>query len=114
MPVTPAATLSAGAPAAVGGEQPASGSTRFTAGQSARNMTNSRVNIRMTPGYLGKGASDVIGQLEAGQTLEILGEPTLADELTWWRVQAQSNGQQVVGWVAESTSSGVQILGSAP
>ncbi len=114
MPITPTPETAATAPDAGEGAQPPSGSTRFAAGQAARNMTNSRVNIRMTPGYLRKGTGDVIGQLEAGQTLQILGEPTLADELTWWRVQAQSNGQPVVGWVAESTASGVQILGVAP
>jgi hypothetical protein len=111
MPITPTAVVvetDAQAPAG----DPAAVSSRFTADQTARNMTNSRVNIRMTPGYLGKAASDVIGQLEAGQTLTILGEPTAADELTWWRVQAVSNGQTVVGWVAEATASGVQILGS--
>ena len=114
MPVAPTATPDAAVANTEAGAQAPSGSTRFAAGQTARNMTNSRVNIRMTPGYLGKPSSDVIGQLEAGQTLQILGEPTLADELTWWRVQAQSNGQPVVGWVAESTASGVQILGVAP
>jgi len=114
MPVTPAAaadTAPAGeesAPAATGA------STRFAAGQSAANVTNSRVNIRLTPGYLGKPASDVIGQLEAGQPLQILGDPTPADELTWWRVQTSRDGQTVVGWVAEATASGVQILGATP
>ena len=114
MPITPTAVVAETAPENAETGQPAAGSTRFTAGQTAANVTNSRVNIRMTPGYLGKTASDVIGQLEPGQTLQILGEPTAADELTWWRVQATSGGQSVVGWVAEQTSSGVQILGSNP
>lgn len=112
MPVTPAPDLVDAAPAE-GSAPPTAGSTRFAAGQTARNATNSRVNIRLTPGYLGKSPSDVVGQLEAGQTLQIVGDPTPADELMWWRIQATSNGQTVVGWVAESTASGVQILGPA-
>jgi hypothetical protein len=111
-PVTPVA-----APAEsdlnAGGAPAAGESGRFAAGQTVRNLTNSRVNIRMSPGYLGKAASDVIGQIGPGELLQILGDPTVADELTWWRIQATSNGQTVVGWVAEATSSGVQILGAA-
>ena len=114
MPVTPTAAVVETAPDSGDTSQPAASSTRFAAGQTVRNATNSRVNIRLTPGYLGKGASDVIGQLEVGQTLQILGDPTVADELTWWRVQATSGGQTVVGWVAEQTASGVQILSAVP
>ena len=113
MPVTPTAALAA-APQTESDAAPDAVSTRFSAGQAARNITNSRVNIRMTPGYLGKAGSDVIGQLEVGQALTILGEPTTADELTWWRIQADNSGQAVVGWVAEATASGVQILGATP
>jgi hypothetical protein len=114
MPITPTPAVAQAGPAAEG--SPATrpgGSTAFAAGQTARNLTNSRVNIRMTPGYLGKAASDVIGQVAPGETLQILGDPTVADELTWWRVQATSGGQSIVGWIAEATSSGVQILGAA-
>lgn len=113
MPVTPTAAIVETAPETGEGMQPVAGSTRFVVGQTVRNVTNSRVNIRLTPGYLGKGASDVIGQLQAGQTLEIVGDPTAADDLMWWRVQAAGGNQTVVGWVAESTASGVQILGPA-
>jgi hypothetical protein len=88
-------------------------STRFTAGQTVRNMTNSRVNIRLSPGYLGKPASDVIGQVAPGETLQILGDPTAVDELIWWQIQTTGGGQPVVGWVAEATASGVQILGES-
>jgi hypothetical protein len=112
MPITPTPALAAGEPGAEEGAPDASSSTRFAGGQTVRNLTNSRVNIRMSPGYLGKSASDVIGQIEPGETLQILGDPTVADDLTWWRIEA-GNGQPVVGWVAEATSSGVQILGES-
>lgn len=87
-------------------------SARFAAGQTVRNVTSSRVNVRISPGYLGKGSNDVIGQVGPGETLQILGDPTAADDLIWWHVQTTGTGQPVVGWVAEQTSSGVQILGA--
>ena len=86
---------------------------RFAAGQAVRNVTNSRVNVRLSPGYLGKTAADVIGQVGPGDTLQILGDPTAADELIWWHVQTTGTGQPIVGWVAEQTASGVQILGAS-
>jgi len=105
LPITPTAPVAEAA--AVTGV-----STRFVAGQAARNLTNSRVNIRQTPGYLGKPASDVVGMLTPGETLEILGDSTLADKLTWWRIRATTtSGPVVEGWVAEASASGVQILG---
>jgi hypothetical protein len=48
-------------------------STRFAAQQHVRNLTNSRVNVRATPGYLSKPASDVIGALEPGAAVVICG-----------------------------------------
>lgn len=107
-PYTPAATpLPVADAAAVVG-----GSTRFAAGERARNLTNSRVNLRSTPGYLSKAASDVIGALQPGDRVTILGENQVADNLVWWRVRAAlADGRTVDGWVAEATASGVQILG---
>lgn len=87
-------------------------STRFVAQQQVRNLTNSRVNVRATPGYLSKPTGDVIGVLEPGAAIVIAGENQVADNLTWWYVQATlADGRAVVGWVAEATASGVQILG---
>lgn len=80
---------------------------RFQANQTVRNVTGSRVNLRRTPGHLGKGNDDILGQLAAGDAVVIQGESTVVDNLTWWLVSWQ--GQQ--GWVAEATASGVQILG---
>jgi hypothetical protein len=80
---------------------------RFTAGETVRNVTASRVNLRRSPGHLGKGGDDILGQLAAGDAVVIHGESTIVDNLTWWRVTWQ--GQD--GWIAEATASGVQILG---
>jgi hypothetical protein len=51
--------------------------------------------------------------LQPAAAAVVLGENQLADSLTWWQVRATlDNGQEVEGWVAEATASGVQILGA--
>jgi hypothetical protein len=86
-------------------------SDRYPAGAILRNVTNSRVNIRATPGYLGKTAADIIGQIAPGAQMTTLGDSQTADNLTWWRIRYQDAGAVIDGWVAEATASGVQILG---
>ncbi len=76
-----------------------------------RNITSSLVNIRSTPGYLGKSSSDVVGQIAPGEEVKILDGPQEADGLTWWYVRAGDGARSLVGWIAEATGSGVQILG---
>lgn len=107
-PYTPAPTP----PPQVAADSGLTGSTRFAPQQTARNLTNSRVNVRAAPGYLSKPASDVLGVMQPGATAVILGENQTADNLVWWRVRATlDDGRVVEGWVAEATASGVQILG---
>lgn len=85
----------------------------FAPGASVRNITNSRVNIRQTPGHQGKPSADIIGQVEPGGALQIVAGPAPADNLTWWLIRYQApDGRSIEGWVAEATQSGVQILGS--
>jgi len=84
----------------------------FAIGQQVRNITSSRVNIRQTPGHLGKSDSDILAQMAPGEPVAIVGGPTAIDSLVWWLIQYQtSNGRTVEGWAAEATGSGVQILG---
>lgn len=93
------------------GEEPSgSEASRFQPGVQARNVTSTRVNIRQEPGYLSKPASDVIAQMEAGDTVEIIGWPRNADGLVWWPIRFGTTE----GWVAEATASGVQILAPIP
>lgn len=108
-PSTPAPVVQAEAADAA----PAPGvSNRFPAGATVRNLTNSRVNVRATPGYLSKPDGDVIGVLPPDGTAIVLSESQLADNLVWWRVRATvADGRAIDGWVAEATASGVQILG---
>ena len=64
------------------------------------------------PGYQGKAAGDVFGQLQPGDTLQVVGDSSLADNLIWWRIRyAAPDSRTLEGWVAEATASGVQILG---
>jgi hypothetical protein len=84
----------------------------FQPGERLVNITNSLVNIRATPGYLGKPGGDVIGQVPPRGTLETLGGRALADGLVWWRIRYTApDGGVIEGWIAEATASGVQILG---
>jgi len=83
----------------------------FVIGQAVRNITNSRVNIRQSPGHLGKGDSDILAQMQPGESVTIIGGPTPMDNLVWWQIQYNSNGGTIAGWTAEATGSGVQILG---
>lgn len=103
--VTPTAAVAAG-------EANAGPSSALHAGDSVRNLTNSRVNLRTSPGYQGKGSADVVGLIEPGAALTLLDASAAADGLTWWRVRYQAPGGRILeGWVAEATASGVQILG---
>lgn len=84
----------------------------FSIGQQVRNITSSRVNIRQTPGHLGKSDSDILVQMQPGDTVAIIGGPTSADNLVWWSIRyTASDGRTIEGWAAEATGSGVQILG---
>ncbi len=84
----------------------------YRPGEQVRNITSSLVNIRATPGYLGKPAGDVVAQAMPGDAVEIVDGPAIVDNLTWWRVRPLAPGAGAVeGWMAEATASGVQIMG---
>lgn len=86
----------------------------FSIGQQAQNVTNSRVNVRRTPGYQGKPDDDAVAQLRPGDRVEIIGAPMLEDGLIWWRVRySHPDGRVIEGWVAQATASGVTILAAA-
>ncbi|MBX3011969.1 MAG: SH3 domain-containing protein [Caldilineaceae bacterium] len=107
--VTPTATPDATVSGATASQ---SSSGLFAIGQPVRNMTNSRVNIRQTPGHLGKSDSDILAQMQPGETVTILDGPLSADNLVWWHIRyTGSGGRTIEGWTAEATGSGVQILG---
>ncbi|MBW7882240.1 MAG: SH3 domain-containing protein [Caldilineaceae bacterium] len=108
----PAVTPTPAVVAAPAASSPQGVSTRFAPGQLVRNLTGSRVNIRTTPGYLSKPDGDILGVIQPGDSLEIVGESAAADNLIWWQIRyAAPDGRMIDGWVAEATASGVQILG---
>ena len=83
----------------------------FLTGDRVRNVTSSPVNIRREPGYLGKAADDIVAQAFPGDTVDIVEGPSMADNLTWWRIRyTTAAGISIDGWIAEATASGVQIL----
>ena len=83
---------------------------RLQPGGLARNVAAGRVNIRRSPGYLGKGDYDIVAQMEQGTIVTILEWPQAVDQLTWWYIHHDTITGPVEGWVAESTASGVVIL----
>jgi hypothetical protein len=85
---------------------PTGGPFTFRHGDTAVNVANTAVNLRKTPGYLNKPASDRIGLVPAGDTVTVIGGPTEMDGLIWWLVEWQ--GQ--MGWMAETRASGGRIL----
>ncbi len=89
---------------------PVPGQWTFQPGDWAVNVNNGPVNLRKTPGYKKKPASDRIALVPAGAKVRILHGPALVDDLVWWYVDW--NGRQ--GWMAEQRASGVSMLQKAP
>lgn len=86
---------------------------KFAAGQ--RLFANSFVNLRRTPGYVGKTSDDILVEIPYGQPVTVLDSSTeQIDELVWWRVEyANQQGQRFSGWTAESASNGTELLVTA-
>jgi len=63
--------------------------------------------LRKTPGYSNKNNDiDLLANVPAGATVQILGGPEQADGLNWWNVSW--NG--ITGWMADHTGSGKTIM----
>ncbi|MBP7346584.1 MAG: hypothetical protein KA952_08605 [Sediminibacterium sp.] len=69
-----------------------------------------KVNLRRTPGYVGKNDNDSLYEIPCGEFVELLGQTQKADGLTWWNVYW--NGY--TGWIADHTGSGKIILDFNP
>lgn len=74
--------------------------------------TTTVVNLRQTPGYVGKPANDVVVQVPEGANLTILSTgPQQVDNLAWWQVRYAPTGQPVrTGWVAHRSPTGAELL----
>jgi hypothetical protein len=69
------------------------------------------LNLRSSPGYVNKPASDVLVEAPFGAAMTVLGGPQKADDLTWWQVRfTDGSGRSFDGWAAEASSRGVDYL----
>ena len=73
------------------------------------------LNLRRSPGYVNKEESDVVVEAPHGAELVVLGGPSDADSLTWWKVRyVDHEGRALDGWAAESNGSGKAYLLTSP
>lgn len=82
-------------------------SGQFSIGERVRIVATSRVRLRRTAGFRDKAAGDILATMLPDSVLIVLGGPKNVDGLTWWKVDYEGT----TGWVAESTSNGVRLLG---
>lgn len=69
------------------------------------------VRMRLTPGYVGKPAEDVVTDIAPGVLLAVTGGPQAADGLTWWLLRPQSGPEAAyAGWMAEYAPDGLRLL----
>ena len=85
-------------------------SKTFTVGQVIAQAYTDLINVRRTPGYQNKDASDVLFKLPPGAIASIGKGPQALDLLTWWRIAGVVNGVAVDGWVAEVGLRGERFL----
>lgn len=74
-------------------------------------QTAAAVRVRRNPGYLNQPSDDVLGAFFAQATLNLVGGPQTADGLSWWQVGGiKADGVDVIGWTAQASSDGTQLL----
>ncbi|MBV7332674.1 hypothetical protein KFU94_31480 [Chloroflexi bacterium TSY] len=80
--------------------------------QGARVRTLNVINIRRSPGYVGKPDNDVLGRVTSGAILEVTNsQSSRVDQLVWWQVRGElTSGQTVTGWLAQFTPAGQPLL----
>lgn len=73
------------------------------------------VNVRKSPGHLGKLGDDVLGMLAPGAAATIRGAVVSQDGLHWWPIHATlANGATVEGWAAAANVNVVLLAGTTP
>nr|AGC71506.1 hypothetical protein [uncultured bacterium A1Q1_fos_1880] len=84
---------------------------RFAPSDRVRNVSNTTIDLGMTIGYWDKFAQDILDIIYPGDMMTIVGGSQEADGMIWWQVQYTNiSGQTLIGWVAETTLDGQQIL----
>jgi murein DD-endopeptidase MepM/ murein hydrolase activator NlpD len=83
----------------------------FTAGNVVVNAYTDPLNVRRSPGYMGKdNNSDIIAKLPRNAPVVISEGPRSVDNLTWWRIAGAAEGAALDGWVAEVGPKGQRFL----
>ncbi len=73
--------------------------------------TQDVVNIRRSPGYVGKSADDVLVGAPIQSRLRVLsGSAQVVDGLTWWNVQTQAINPTTTGWAAQTSPAGASLF----
>lgn len=87
---------------------------KFKAGDTV--FAQTFVNLRRSPGYVGKTADDVVGEMAYGKSGRVQAGPQSADALTWWQLaHTTTDNRALVGWAAENGTDGAELLSkSAP
>ncbi len=69
------------------------------------------VRMRLTPGYAGKPAEDVVADIAPGVLLSVTGGPQAVDGLTWRLLTTLSGAEPAhVGWMAGFSPDGLRLL----
>jgi hypothetical protein len=69
------------------------------------------VNLRRTPGYVGKSAQDLLVELKPNQQVVVAEDGSAqGDGLIWWRVQLVGTQPPVVGWIAQFGPDGAALV----
>jgi len=90
------------------------GPSLFHLGEEVTVIGAEAASVRRSPGFAGKPADDVIGQLDAGGGGVIAGGTRKVDGLAWWEIAAQVHGGPLAGWIAVATPEGRRLLAPAP
>ncbi|MCL4827238.1 MAG: M23 family metallopeptidase [Caldilinea sp.] len=81
----------------------------FAAGDRFR--TTTIVRLRRSPGFVGKGAEDIVADIAPAIEGSIVAGPVEQDGLLWWQVQiVAQDGRIFSGWMAEATGDGEVLL----
>lgn len=87
---------------------------KFKAGETV--FAQTFVNLRRSPGYVGKTGEDIAGEMAYGSAGRVQTGPQSVDALTWWQVaHTTKDNRGLTGWAAENGPDGIELLGkSAP
>lgn len=72
------------------------------------------VNLRRSPGHVGKPADDILAEVPSGAAMTVVGGPRVLDGLRWWRLEYRNSSDRVIsGWMTEVRTTGEVILAPA-